>query len=147
MSVNDGQGHGHVNPRADGAKARCGGPRLCKACAAEVDTAAAEWSRVTAEAQAEHNGLYTERAHLVALATTVFPSWVVTDPAEPEWPVVHVLGPFGLMGWHIAAADLHLFDHVRRGGGPDYDGHTKRQALERLELCTAMRGAACGVGT
>jgi hypothetical protein len=30
-----GQGHGHVTPRADGVKARCGGPSLCNQCWAE----------------------------------------------------------------------------------------------------------------
>ncbi len=29
-------GHGHVVPRADGAKARCGGPALCSCCAREL---------------------------------------------------------------------------------------------------------------
>lgn len=28
-------GHGHVVPRDDGIKARCGGPGLCKQCALE----------------------------------------------------------------------------------------------------------------
>ncbi len=28
-------GHGHVRPRADGVKARCGGPTLCRECAIE----------------------------------------------------------------------------------------------------------------
>jgi hypothetical protein len=28
-------GHGHVTPRLDGAKARCGGPAICAACAVE----------------------------------------------------------------------------------------------------------------
>jgi hypothetical protein len=28
-------GHGHVTPNADGTKARCGGPMLCKECAVE----------------------------------------------------------------------------------------------------------------
>lgn len=26
-------GHGHVYPRVDGVKARCGGPKICKECA------------------------------------------------------------------------------------------------------------------
>ena len=30
------QRHGHVIPRKDGAKAKCGGPRMCKVCAAEA---------------------------------------------------------------------------------------------------------------
>jgi hypothetical protein len=29
-------GHGHVVPRPDGARARCGGPALCSACAKEL---------------------------------------------------------------------------------------------------------------
>lgn len=29
-------GHGHVRPRPDGAKAKCGGPRMCCECAAEL---------------------------------------------------------------------------------------------------------------
>ncbi len=29
-------GHGHVIPRADGAKARCGGPALCAVCRREA---------------------------------------------------------------------------------------------------------------
>jgi hypothetical protein len=29
-------GHGHVVPRDDGAKARCGGPALCSVCAHEL---------------------------------------------------------------------------------------------------------------
>lgn len=28
-------GHGHVTPRQDGARARCGGPAICSVCAAE----------------------------------------------------------------------------------------------------------------
>lgn len=28
-------GHGHVKPRADGVKARCGGPAFCSVCAKE----------------------------------------------------------------------------------------------------------------
>lgn len=29
-------GHGHVRPRPDGARARCGGPAVCSACALEL---------------------------------------------------------------------------------------------------------------
>lgn len=29
-------GHGHVFPRADGVKFRCGGPRMCGLCAADL---------------------------------------------------------------------------------------------------------------
>lgn len=33
-----GGGHGHVTPRPDGARARCGGPRICPVCAKELAT-------------------------------------------------------------------------------------------------------------
>lgn len=29
-------GHGHVTPRPDGAKVRCGGPGICSACSREL---------------------------------------------------------------------------------------------------------------
>jgi hypothetical protein len=32
-------GHGHVRPRPDGVKARCGGPALCAECARELAAA------------------------------------------------------------------------------------------------------------
>jgi hypothetical protein len=34
--MNANTGHGHVRPRPDGMKARCGGPRLCSVCAREL---------------------------------------------------------------------------------------------------------------
>lgn len=30
------RGHGHVHPRPDGVKARCGGPAICSECAKEA---------------------------------------------------------------------------------------------------------------
>lgn len=30
------EGHGHVRPRPDGVKARCGGPALCAVCQREL---------------------------------------------------------------------------------------------------------------
>lgn len=41
-------GHGHVRPRPDGVKARCGGPALCPECAAE--------QKATGEAPADKQG-------------------------------------------------------------------------------------------
>lgn len=36
MDDNRNQGHGHVNVRPDGVKARCGGPALCADCRADL---------------------------------------------------------------------------------------------------------------
>jgi hypothetical protein len=39
-------GHGHVHPRPDGRRARCGGPGLCGTCSAEATQKyAEEWAR------------------------------------------------------------------------------------------------------
>jgi hypothetical protein len=38
-------GHGHVIPNPDEAKARCGGPALCRVCAIEAHRAIAEAKR------------------------------------------------------------------------------------------------------
>lgn len=38
-------GHGHVTPRSDGCKARCGGPALCVVCQCEAAQQLAEAKR------------------------------------------------------------------------------------------------------
>lgn len=137
--VRDGLGHGHVKPRPDGDRARCGGPRMCPDCRAERDELTAEWNAAVEQARAEREALYTERAALVAHLATVHPAWMAEDADAPGWLVCTVATPAGQVGWHIAEHDVHLFAHVPRGGGPEYDGHTKRQALARLVDTTRMR--------
>jgi hypothetical protein len=57
--------------------------------------------------------LYRERAHLVALLATHYPSVLsYNDPREPDWPVIYVDTPEGHLSWHIAPSDLDLFGHV-----------------------------------
>lgn len=82
--MNENKGHGHVFPRPDGMKARCGGPGMCKECAADaaladaarqVDSSAAEayalrgdLERVTQErddALASLNETYTDERGVV----------------------------------------------------------------------------------
>lgn len=50
--VNDRQGHGHVMPRPDGVKARCGGPALCRICQSEQAALVAQPEPSPATAQA-----------------------------------------------------------------------------------------------
>ncbi len=45
--------HGHVEPRPDGAKARCGGPQLCTQCQAEAHAYEIVGYRIRND-QAEH---------------------------------------------------------------------------------------------
>lgn len=76
--------------------------------------------------------LYRERAQLVAALSKVFPASVDRDPAEPEWFVVFIDLPTGQVSWHIAPADLPLFDHLPRYTGRVWDGHTTPEKYERL---------------
>lgn len=137
----DGLGHGHVRPRPDGVKARCGGVRLCKKCRAEESALAAEWTAAVAADEAERTALYRGRATLAAHIASMYPASLgYTDPETPDWPVLMILGPFGQMTWHIAPGDIELFHHVStREDFPAWDGHTSEQAYGRLALATALR--------
>ncbi|WP_235582705.1 hypothetical protein, partial [Pseudomonas aeruginosa] len=65
-------GHGHVFPRADGVKMRCGGPGLCSECTADASRARAalaqpspkcatcNGSKVVSTTDTDHNGDYIE---------------------------------------------------------------------------------------
>lgn len=79
--------------------------------------------------------VYRERAHLVAHLAALYPSRIGTDPAEPDWPVVYVETEAGQLSWHIAADDLPLFAHVRRGDA-DWDGHSTKEKYRRLDNLT-----------
>lgn len=58
MTSNQNVGHGHVFPRPDGMKARCGGPSMCSECAKDLAAKKAQGDVWKAEA---HNLL--EEAH------------------------------------------------------------------------------------
>lgn len=47
--VDDNTGHGHVFPRPDGARSRCGGPKLCALCARDQARKDAAQSEAAAE--------------------------------------------------------------------------------------------------
>lgn len=78
------------------------------------------------------DAVYRERAQLVAFMAAVYPS-VIMHP-EPSWSLVYIETPEGQMSWHIAAADVDLFTHVRRVTTADYvwDGHSTDEKYERL---------------
>lgn len=59
--------------------------------------------------------LYRDRAHPVALLTTIYPSVrAYNDPKEPTRSVLYMRTPEGLITYHIDEADLDLFAHVER---------------------------------
>jgi hypothetical protein len=93
--------------------------------------------------EAERDKAYRERAHLVAYLTAVYPSVMLTDSADPDWPIVFVSTPSGQMSWHIAATDTDLFQHVPSTTCATWDGHTTEQKYERLAELT--RTVATGI--
>lgn len=95
------------------------------------------------EVSAERDKAYGERAALVAYLSATYPSVMLTDSAEPDWPIVFVSTPSGQMSWHVAKADLGLFAHVPATTNPTWDGHTTEQKYERLAELT--RTVATGI--
>lgn len=92
-----------------------------------------------ARAEAERDGAYRERAHLVAHLASLYPSQIAySDPDAHDWPVVTIETPTGQMSWHIAPTDVELFAHVERQNGLvlPWDGHTTEQKYERLQQLT-----------
>lgn len=79
------------------------------------------------------DGVYRERAHLVAHLATIYPSTIgYHDPTEPDWAVVIVDTPSGQMSWHVAPDDMDLFRHVHRSEINTWDGHSTDEKYERL---------------
>lgn len=79
---------------------------------------------------------YNERARLVALLATLYPSHIgYTDPTAPDWAVVTIEAPTGQLSWHIARRDIDLFEHVPVTLSTDrpYDGHTTDEKYQRIQ--------------
>lgn len=78
--------------------------------------------------------IYRERAHLVALLTSLYPSCgSYNDPENPDWLVVYVETPSGQMSWHIHPDDEDLFPNLQRCATYEWDGHTTETKYERMK--------------
>lgn len=77
--------------------------------------------------------VYTERAHLVAALSKLFPASIEDDPREPDWAVCLIDLPTGQVSWHIAHVNLYLFSHLPRHAGRVWDGHTDYDKYRRLD--------------
>lgn len=78
---------------------------------------------------------YRERAQLVALLASLYPSHIGhNDLAEPDWAVVIIEAPTGQLSWHVSPTDLPLFSHVQRTTRicRSWDGHTTEEKYERV---------------
>lgn len=82
----------------------------------------------------ELDSVYTERAHLVAFLTALYPSELIEEGTD--YPVVYINSPEGQLSWHINRKDISLFSHVPVipiSLAPNlWDGHTTEEKYKRV---------------
>lgn len=84
------------------------------------------------------DSVYTERAHVVAALSKLFPAHMTEhegdqEPWDDEWTnVVCIHLPTGQVTWHISKRDLHHFGHLLHQRS-DYDGHDTPEKYRRLD--------------
>lgn len=103
------------------------------------------------QAEAERDGAYRERAHLVALLAAMTDGAVSTDAPdtdEPGWQIAYLTLGGRQASWHIAPRDADLFQHVERVGALDvralWDGHTTEEKYAHITAWTAELAQRCG---
>ncbi|WP_199566423.1 hypothetical protein [Streptomyces corynorhini] len=102
----------------------------------------------TRTVEAERDGAYRERAHLVAWLAALHPAVIAPAPdvAEDGWHIVYITAGTWQMSWHIAPRDAALFADVEHVDADDpraqWDGHTTEQKYDRIRQHTdAVRTA------
>lgn len=102
-------------------------------------------------AEAERDGAYRERAHLVALLAALTPGAVITDAAdieEPGWQIAYLNIGGRQASWHISPGDADLFASVEHVS-PDnpraqWDGHTTQDKYAGIAAHTIELMQRCG---
>lgn len=69
-------------------------------------------SEVLETTQAERDGVYRERAWLVALLAAHMPAWWADGLSTADYRVIVLDSPEGQLSWRITTKDLDLFTHV-----------------------------------
>lgn len=110
-------------------------------------TAARVGERLTTKikaVEAERDGAYRERAHLVALLAAMTDHAVIApalDVEEPGWWIVYLSLGGRQASWHISPRDATLFGHVEHVTVDDYraqwDGHTTEEKYAGIAAWTA----------
>jgi hypothetical protein len=101
--------------------------------------AAVKWEQRAREAEAERDGAYRERAHLLPWLATLADTAVITDATdtdEPGWSLLYLTAGGRQLSWHIAPRDRELFDHVEHVPGDDprarWDGHSTAEKYQHI---------------
>ena len=119
--------------------------RALEPCDANAQAARAE------QAEAERDGAYRERAHLIALIAALTDGAVITpavDIDEPGWQIVYLTIGTRQCSWHISPRDAELFAFVERVESTDpraqWDGHTTEEKYAGIAAWTAEVAQRCG---
>jgi hypothetical protein len=117
----------------------------------EPDGDEPDWEALAKEREAERDGAYRERAHLVALLAALTDGAVITyatDVDEPGWQIVYLNLGDRQASWHISPRDADLFTHVERVEHDDprghWDGHTTQDKYAGIAAWTAELMQQCG---
>ena len=103
-----------------------------------LNTAAQEALERAERAEAERDGAYRERAHLVALLAAHYPSVIAPAPDidEDGWQILYLRIGGRQASWHIAPRDADLFAHVEHVPADDrraqWDGHTTEEKYAHI---------------
>lgn len=100
-------------------------------------------AKIARDEQAAKNAAYRERDQLVALISSIWPSWLGRH--EGEWQdawrnIVYVQTPAGQLSWHIHDSEMPLFDHLAFDASKPWDGHTTEEKYERIRKLVTTSG-------
>lgn len=114
-----------------------------------LNTAALEADERAERAEAERDGAYRERAHLVALLAAHYPSVIAPAPDiedEPGWQILYATLHGRQCSWHIAPRDADLFEHLDHVDADDrrarWDGHTTDEKYRHIDWIARALGTA-----
>ena len=100
-------------------------------------------------AQQITDAAYTERNHLVALLSKIYPAGKARTAIEgwsPEWHgCVYIDFPWGQASWHYHDRDAGLFNHLEPYRG-SWDGHTTEAKYELIRQAVAAPQEQANMG-
>lgn len=84
--------------------------------------------------QVRLNDVYEERDRLVALISSIYPSYIAIDEDSEDGfkNVVYIESPVGQLSWHIADDEVKFFGHLTVKEN-NWDGHSTEEKYERIE--------------
>lgn len=104
----------------------------------------------TAAVEAERDGAYRERAHLVAWLANLHDAVIAPAPDvdEPGWQIVYVYAAGDQLSWHIHPRDAELFQWIEHVAADDpraqWDQHTTEEKYERVRVHIGLLSTQCG---